>query len=409
MDDYFKLANELRKANQLFSAVAYYRKSISINPNNASVYNELGNTLLELGHMKSAVVSYKDAITINPKSSILYSNLGIALQGLKQLDDAIDAYDNAIMLDSNDAESYWNKSIALLLKGDFQQGLPLLEWRWQNRKLGNTIFPSSRPLWLGREEIVGKTILLRSEQGLGDTIQFCRYAIKVKELGATVILQVQDPLVELLKNIEGVDQIISSSQFPKYNFHCPLLSLPLAFNTTLESIPNSSPYIQIENSKIQVWKDRLGTQTKKRIGLAWSGSSIHINDKNRSISLAELVSYLPDNFEYVCLQKEIKPEEVDILINSRVKYFNQEIKDFTDTGALCELMDTVISVDTSVAHLSGALAKPTWVLLPYVPDWRWLLNSNTNPWYPSIKLFRQEEIHNWDIPLETIKNNLLLI
>lgn len=411
MDDsilYFKLANDLRAKNQLVGAIAYYRKSIAINFNNASAHNELGNTLLELGNLESAVTSYKNAISVNPKSAILYSNLGIAFQGLKRLVDAVDAYNTAIDIDTNDAESHWNKSIALLLGGNFQEGLPLLEWRWQNKKLGNTMFLSSKPLWLGKESIVGKTILLHSEQGLGDTIQFCRYAPMVKELGATVILQVQDSLVELLQGISGVDQIISNSQFPKYDFHCPLLSLPLAFNTTIESIPSTSPYIRIENSKIELWKEQLGSQAKKRIGIVWNGSPIHINNKNRSIDLLEFLLHLPDNFEYVCLQKEITPEEVDILIKFRVKYFNKEIKDFTDTGALCKLMDIVISVDTSVAHLSGALGKPTWILVPYIPDWRWMLDTKINPWYPSVTLFRQEEINNWDIPLDAIKNTLLL-
>ena len=336
--------------------------------------------------------------------------LRCALKELKLLDEALASYDKAISIKPDYAEAYCNKSLVFLLDGQFAQGWQEYEWRWKNKNVNKIAeirnFP--QPLWLGTESLKDKTILLYAEQGLGDTIQFCRYARLVAELGAKVILEVQRPLVKLLKNLEGVSQIVAKGDtLPAFDYQCQLLSLPLAFKTELRNIPSVSEHITSDNEKNSKWQTELGEKAMPRVGLVWSGSTIHINDHNRSLTLSQLLPYLPSNVEYVCLQKELRDIDKELLAQHiEIQYYGDALEDFTDTAALCDLMDVVISVDTSVAHLAGTLGKQTWVLLPYSPDWRWLLDRDDNPWYPSAKLYRQEKIDNWNSVLEKLKIDL---
>jgi ADP-heptose:LPS heptosyltransferase len=255
----------------------------------------------------------------------------------------------------------------------------------------------------------GKTILIYAEQGLGDTIQFCRYVSLVSNLGAKVLLEVQAPLVKLLSSIDDyVNVIPRGGALPSFHYQCPLLSLPLAFQTTLETIPKVSKYIQADEKKVIDWEARLGKQNNLRVGIVWSGSLDHSNDQNRSIPLSELIAYLPPNFDYVCLQKELREGDKEALLqHPEIRWFGEDLNDFSDTAALCELMDVVVSVDTSVAHLAGALGKKAWVLIPFSPDWRWLLDRKDSPWYRSIKLFRQEEMGDWSSALRNVENELI--
>lgn len=288
--------------------------------------------------------------------------------------------------------------------GELKEGWKLYEWRWKTSAQKVFAREFSQPLWLGEEAVLGKTILLHSEQGLGDTLQFCRYAPLVKALGLRVLLQVQTPLVRLLAELEGVDAIFGQESAPPiFDYHCPLLSLPLSFRTDLNSIPKAHRYLCPDKDLRDKWSARLGNKNKPRIGIAWSGNSNHKNDQNRSLSLRQLLKYLPERYEYFCLQKDVRDGDLNILGGSNIRQFSDELRDFAETAALCDLMDLVISVDTSVAHLAGALGKPTWVLLPYVPDWRWLLDREDSPWYPSVRLFRQERAGYWDPVLEKVE------
>ena len=254
-----------------------------------------------------------------------------------------------------------------------------------------------QPLWLGDEPLNGKTIVLHPEQGLGDTIQFCRYAKLVSELGARVILQAPTALVPLLSGLDGVDELRDMQQpLPDFDYHCPLMSLPLAFKTTLTTIPRTTRYLQTTPEKLAAWTNTLGPKTKPRVGLVWSGNAAHKNDSNRSLSLKQLLACLPEGFDYISLHKEIRTSDQALLNNQvSIRTYCHELNDFSDTAALCELMDIVISVDTSVAHLASALGKETWVLLPYAPDWRWLLDRQDSPWYQSVCLYRQDEHRDW--------------
>jgi len=256
----------------------------------------------------------------------------------------------------------------------------------------------TQPLWLGKESIAGKRLLIYSEQGLGDALQFSRFATAVAGLGASVILEVQAPLASLLESLEGVSRVIvDGSPRPECDYRCPLLSLPLALKTRIDTIPAATRYLRSDAAKVARWRTRLGDRSRPRIGLTWSGNPKQGNDRNRSILLADWVDHLPREFEYVCLQKDIRPADQEILAaNPWISRLDGDLHTFSDTAALCECLDLVISVCTSVAHLSGALGRPTWVLLPFNPDWRWLLDRDDSPWYPTAKLYRQQAIGDWD-------------
>ena len=337
----------------------------------------------------------------------------MTLHDLKRFDEAIAHFDKALSLKPDYAEASWNKGLILLLQGDFENGLVLYESRWDFEKIsaivGRRLF--EKPIWLGAESLNGKTILLYGEQGLGDFIQFCRYAKSVANLGAKVILETPGELASFMENLEGVSQlIIQGEELPFFDYQCPLLSLPLAFKTNLNSIPGTFAYINLDNhsNKIMEWKSKLGSKLKPRVGLVWSGNPNHKNDHNRSLLLENILPYLPNHLEYICLQKEVR--EVDKLTldsNSHILNFTSQLNDFLDTAALINNLDLVISVDTSVAHLSGALGRKTLVLLPAVPDWRWLLDREDSPWYPSMKLYRQNSFGDWNGVLDRVKSDLI--
>ena len=298
-----------------------------------------------------------------------------------------------------------------LIGGKFKNGWQEYEWRWKYQDVSKTagIRNFSQPLWLGEQPLKDKTILLYAEQGFGDAVQFCRYVPLVAQLGAKIILEVQRPLVKLLKNLEGVSQIIAKGDMlPAFDYQCPLLSLPLAFKTDLNTIPPVPKHLTSDGENFAKWQTKLGEKSKPRVGLVWSSVSSFKNDHIRSITLLELLSALPkEGFEYICLQKEIKEIDKDTLkANPQIKFFGDLLNDFSDTAELIKCLDLVISTCTSVPHLSCSLGKETWIMLSYVPDWRWLLDRDDNPWYTSAKLYRQEKIGDWNSVLEKVKSDL---
>jgi ADP-heptose:LPS heptosyltransferase len=299
-------------------------------------------------------------------------------------------------------------SFRLLSCGDFINGWKEYEWRLKiNARPSVKEF--SQLLWDG-SDISGKTILLYTEQGHGDAIQFIRYVPAVVQRGATIIVECQKELASLFQNVEGIKKVISiGEQLPAFDLHCPLLSLPLKFNTTLDTIPAEIPYIKVNPLSTRKWKDKLSDDSSKlKVGLVWAGSQSHKDDRNRSFALntfAPLAQF--DNIVFYSLQKEKgseqakKPPEGMKLIDHM-----EEINDFSDTAALIENLDLVISVDTAVAHLAGAMGKPVWTLLPFVPDWRWLLNREDSPWYPTMKLFRQPSHSDWKSVIHKVAEEL---
>ena len=389
-------------------AIASFEMAIHLRPDYAEAYNNLGNIFQDLKQFERAMVYRDKALSLQPNFEDAIYNKASLLFLLNKVDSAIELFDKVLDSKPNYSNAWWNKSLALLAKGNLDFGWPLFEWRYLAVKGLNKRF-FNQPRWTGAESLIDKVILLYSEQGLGDTIQFCRYTKLVSNLGARVILEVPKPLNALLGNLEGVFQLVEQGvDLPAFDYHCPLMSLPLAFQTNLESIPAPISYIQSLQFKVNFWQNRLGKKIKPRVGLVWSGNPKHKNDQNRSVSLAEWIPWLPDGYEYISLQKELSSKDRIILDdNPGIISFADDLKDFVDTAGLVECLDLVISVDTSVAHLSGALGKQTWILLPFTPDWRWMLERSDSPWYPSVKLYRQQVIDNWVGVFKKIKIDLL--
>ena len=440
-DAYANKGYVLQRLNQSQAALENYQIALSINPTDYEIYNNLGVIYLSLKNYTKALEVFEKSLTLKPEYVEAHSNRGTALQELLRLNEALASYEKAIKLRPEFAEAHlgrgdcllellyldealssyhsglsaetledcqWNKAFIYLLSGEFRKGWPLFESRWKSKSLKMPPTSFTQPRWFGKESLAGKTILLFSEQGLGDTIQFIRYVQFLENLGAQVILQVQAPLVALLQQVSGVTAILPTDQAPPpFDFQCPLMSLPLAFNTELLSIPNSPAYLKADSSKTAQWEARLQPKTKRRIGLAWSGNHHHKGDHKRSIPLEKLLAYLPSDADYISLQKEIRDTDIDYLKkNTPIQHFENQLIDFSDTAALLNCIDQVISVDTSVAHLAGSMGKKTWVLLPYCPDWRWLLNRTDSPWYPSLRLYRQKKPGEWDAVLEELRNDL---
>ena len=287
------------------------------------------------------------------------------------------------------------------MTGQFSQGWELYEWRWKKDTFTSPKRNFSQPLWLGTKDIAGKTILLHAEQGLGDTIQFCRYAKLVKALGARVILEVPKPLLCLLSGLEGVDELILMGKaLPPFDYHCPLMSLPLAFKTTLESIPNKIPYIQSNISNQNKWQERIG-ETGFKIAICWQGSTKGKVDVGRSfpVSLFEGLAQI-DGVRLISLQKnegveQLKSLPVGMSVETLPDGFDSGENAFLDSAAVMKCMDLVITSDTALTHLAGALGVKTWLPLQYVPDWRWMLERSDSPWYPNHRLFRQKKSDDW--------------
>ncbi len=392
-------------------AVDLIGKAIALNTDNAAFHSDRGLALQRLKRLDEAMESYDKAIALNPGIPVIHLNRGNALKEKRLLDAAINSYNNAIAIKPDYATAHWNKSLEQLILGDFDEGWKSFEWRWKEDSFPSPRRNFPRPLWLGKESLQGRTILLHSEQGLGDTIQFCRFIPNVAELGARVILEVERPLLGLLNQLPGVSEFVAKGlPLPAFELQAPLLSLPLAFKTTLNTIPSTQQYLAADPRKVSQWQRKLGLKTKPRIGLVWSGRPEHQNDHMRSLQLSELVRHIPPGLEYVCLQKEIRPSDRETLeSHNNIACYGEELNDFADTAALCELMDVIISVDTSVAHLSGALGRQTWLMLPFIPDWRWLLERDDSPWYQSLKLYRQTAEADWSSVLHRVKHDLSLI
>jgi hypothetical protein len=253
----------------------------------------------------------------------------------------------------------------------------------------------------------GRSILLWWEQGLGDTLQFCRYAERVADLGATVILETQPQLTELLQTLPRAVVLKSGDPRPRFDYQCPLMSLPLAFGTTLSTIPCPGGYLRADPARVEYWRDRLGRSDTPRIGLVWSGSQAHKNDRNRSLSLSLLLPFLPPAIQYISLQVDMRESDRETLnLRPDILDCSESLRSFADTAALCECLDLVVAVDTSVAHLSAAIGQQTWVLLPYTADWRWLLNRTDSPWYETMRLYRQDVPGDWTGALTRLRDDL---
>lgn len=401
--------NSLNALNRLDESIASYQQAIASNPELAEPHYNLGTTYKQLQRYPEAIASFKSAIRLIPDLAEAHNNLGTCYQDTNACQQAIESYDQAIRINPGFTEAVWNKALMKLILGEYAEGWQLYESGWE----GETSFRGqphsfSEPLWLGNEPIAGKTLLLWAEQGFGDTIQFCRYALMVKEQGANVVLSVQPSLVTLLQTLDSDITVIEQGKpLPVFDYHCPLMSLPLALKTTLESIPASTPYLFALPQYQKKWRGKAGASGLPVVGIAWSGSPKDENDRNRSISLDALRPLLEMPFEFHCLQKELTPsdsQQLESYLN--VHIHAPAISSFADTAALIAEMDLVISVDTSVAHVAAAMDKQVWILLSFAPDFRWLLEKRDSPWYPSALLYRQPSIGNWPAVIKQVCEKL---
>jgi len=370
-------------------------RALTISPTLAQAHVWRANALILLGQPEKALLSAETARTLAPMDPAAHRGYGFALGNLNRLEEAIVSYDYALKLQPDDREASWNRALALLALGRFEDG-----WlAYENRNLRHKTLAARKypkPLWWGNQQLKDQRLYIYWEQGLGDTIHFARYVLLAAAAGAKVAFSVQDPLRRLFKGFEPAVTVIGQNEAPtEFELHAPLLTLPLAFGTRLETIPAfENGYLTAPPEDVSRWHQRL--PAGRRIGLVWSGSQTHANDANRSLALAKISPLFQPGDVWVSLQKEVRDRDRATLAGSGILDVSAELSDFADTAALISALDLVISVDTSVAHLAGALGKPTWVMLPFAPDFRWLLDREDSPWYPSMRLFRQSRAGDWD-------------
>jgi len=417
---YNNRGNALQKLKRLEAAMADYTQAISLKPDYADAYQNRAVALRELQKREAAIADFDKAIAIKPDYADAYKNRGAALHDLKQLEAAIADFDKAIGLRPAYAEAYWNKALTLLLRGDYETGFKLYEWRWKLPHFHSEPRHFVQPRWFGETPLHNKKILLHSEQGLGDTIQFCRYAPLAARAGAQVILEVPPPLVGLLKNLAGVNQVLGRGEaLPDFDYHCPLLSLPLAFKTVLGTIPDPTPYLHADPAKTAAWHKRIGDRPKLGVGVVWSGGSRPIEDKGwgiterRNIRLDVFARALNEvDADFFSLQKGdpaesgIRGREAEYWPRGNLRNFAGELTDFSDTAALVANLDLGISVDTATAHLAAALGKAAWILDRFDTDWRWMLDRDDSPWYRSVRLYRQDDSQHWEPVLRRVAAEL---
>ena len=404
VEAYYNMGVAQKDKGDLEAAIESYKQALKINPDYAEAYNNMGVAQKDKGDPEAAIESYKQALKIKSDYAEAYNNIGNVLKDQGDPEAAIESYKQAINIKPDYVESYWNKSLIKLLIGEYLEGWKLYEWRWKKKPHINTLRLYQQPLWLGDESIFHKTLLIYPEQGLGDYIQFIRYAALVEQLGAKVILEVPSRLLTLCSTLKGQPILIENGKpLPSFDYHCPVMSLPLALKTSVETIPAKIPYLYADDQRKKRWNEKLGNKTVTRIGLVWSGSTWHENDHNRSLLLKQLASLLVLPVEFHSLQKDVREIDIKTLIDfPKINQHQDDLIDFSDTAALIDEMDLVISVDTAVAHLSGAMGKKTFILLPYSPDYRWMLDRADTPWYPTATLFRQPSVGDWDSVISEI-------
>ena len=386
-------------------ALASYDKAIALKPGDFAAYSNRGMTLNALDRYEETLESCEKAVMLGPGHAALHNNYGNALQEMGRFGDALKSYDMATAIRPDYAEAHWNAGVVRLMTGDFEGGWRQAEWRWKNRSLGNEQRHFAEPLWLGGST-EGKTIFIYGEQGMGDVIQFCRYIPMVASHGGEVIVEVAGPLKRLMSGLDGVSACVTKGEVaPPFDLQCPILSLPLAFGTRLDTVPAKVPYLRVPAGRD--FESELGRKRKPRIGIAWSGNPHHVHDRKRSIPFRAFGPLLDVDATFVSLQKDVREgDQAALAERSDILNLGPTLEDFADTAALIAALDLVIAVDTSVVHLAGALAKPVWVLVPFLPDWRWLLDRADNPWYPTTRLFRQTAARDWNDVIGRVRDAL---
>jgi tetratricopeptide (TPR) repeat protein len=390
--------NALVELGRTEEAMADYDAALALQSGHPLALYNRGNALRLLGREAQAIAAYDQVLAAVPSHVGSLQNRGLALAALNRHQEALASYRKVLALEADHADAHFNEALALLTIGDYRHGFEKYEWRW--KRAGMSGRPRFRqPLWLGEFPLANKTILLHAEQGLGDTVQFARYAPALARSGAKVVIEAPPELKELLSSLEGVAAIVARGEpLPPFDVHCPLASLPLALKTELSTVPAEIPYLRASEERVARWRPRIEALPAPRIALAWSGRATHVNDRNRSIPLARLEPLLSlPGARFISLQRELRASDAEALAkDARITDVGDDLGDFADTAAVLALCDLAICVDTAVAHVAAAMGRPVFVLLPFQPDWRWTLDRDRSPWYPQARLFRQSAPGDWD-------------
>ncbi|CAM2152378.1 Glycosyltransferase 9 family protein [Pararobbsia alpina] len=400
----------LRLGDRCEEALERFDEAIARGEAHPQLLCSRAHALQQLGRFDESLESYLAAATLAPVDVAGWFGRGLALQQLQRYEEAIECYEQIRKLGSAERNTQQDEAFCRLIIGDFENGWPQYESRWLDADAARHRRHMHRPQWTGKEPIGGKTVLLHSEQGYGDTLQFCRYARVLAARGASVILEVPAALKRLLGTLDGVKLLVAAGDpLPEFDYQCALLSVPLALKTTIESVPSGVPYLRADSARVEKWRARIEASApakRLRVGVAWSGNATHNNDINRSIPLATLAPLFEKDITLVSLHQEVRERDRAALSASPLVHFGSDLQDYSDTAGLIEALDLVIAVDTSVVHLAGALNRPVWILLPRAPDWRWLTDRDDSPWYPSVTLFRQTRPGDWAGVVERLAQSL---
>jgi Flp pilus assembly protein TadD len=401
------LATLLAANRQFEEAIVAFCRAIDLKPLYPSAHCNLGNALREIGRTDEAIAACHRALELDPNSSEAYNNLGSVLLEMGRLDEAESGFCRALELAPGFDDARVNHAMLLLLRGDEERGWPLYEARLHLTPSPRRDF--AQPMWDGGP-LQGQRVLIHAEQGLGDAIHFIRYAPLVAGRGGEVVVECRSPLVELFRTVKGVREVVADSDpLPPFDVHVPMLSLPLLFQTGRATMPKDVPYLLVDPARRDVWKKRLGeNRPRLRIGLCWAGNPLNRRNRTRNVSLERLRPLLEvKGIDFFNLQLNSSTDEsTPSLAKTGIIDHTKEIRDFADTAALMAELDLIITVDTAVAHLAGALGRPVWTLLPLIPDWRWGLEGTDTPWYPTMQLFRQTTAGDWDSVVERVADAL---
>ncbi|HLG81684.1 MAG TPA: tetratricopeptide repeat-containing glycosyltransferase family protein [Bradyrhizobium sp.] len=399
-----RFALALHQAGRRAEAVKIYRQAIAIDPADVAILNNLAACLCDLDRLDEAAAASARAVALAPQDALLWSNHAAILLHAGEIDAALAVSHRAVALAPQHPTVRFNHSHLLLLCGDLQNGFSGYRFRRQCAGLFSSRMNFSAPEWQG-EPFVGRRLLLFAEQGIGDALQFIRYLPMVAARGGDIMLSVQDALAPLLAQLDGVTVIPRSAPLPPFDLQLALMDLPHLFGTTLDSIPAEIPYLHADPDRVEVWRRSFGDVAVLKVGLVWAGSAIHKGDRYRSLPAEAVLPRLRmPGVQLYSLQKEPRAADLAVLaaLGGDVIDLAPALGDFADTAAAVTALDLVISVDTSVVHLAGAMGRPAWVLLPYAQDWRWLRERDDSPWYPSLRLFRQETPQAWDVVLTRV-------
>jgi len=395
----------LKQQGKLEEAATHFQQAIAGNPSYANAYINLGNAMRELGRFNEAIAYCQESIRLQPNNADAYNTYGCVLVDLARFEDAIACFEDAVRLRPDFADAHLNMGIILLQIGEFRRGFEEYHWRWKTKQCPDLRY--TQALWTG-ENLQGKVILLTAEQGFGDTIQFARYAPMVAARGGEVIIACQKPLLRLLSTVPGVSRCVDRDKDNiDIHTHAPLLELPYILGTTTDTIPANVPYLSPPSqSTIQL---EVPPNTRLKIGIVWATNPSNSTSGKRSCSLSHFLSLLEvPGIALYSLQKEQPATDRDLLQNTpRLQDLQEQLTDFADTACAIAQLDLIITVDTAVAHLAGALGKPTWTLLPHIADWRWLTDRDDNPWYPTMRLFRQNQPADWDGVMQQVRQALI--